>query len=204
MTHLERDPISVLGQPGLADDEVMARLRSRLVEAAATEGVLDVVYRTVDTPVGALLIAATPAGLVRVAYPNEDHDQVLDRLAALVSPRVLRDGRRLDRAAEQIDEYFARRRRTFELPMDLQLPRGFRRTVLEHLPQIAYGTTATYSAIAAAAGSPKAVRAVGSACATNPLPLLVPCHRVVRSDGTAGEYVGGSEVKRALLTLEAA
>jgi methylated-DNA-[protein]-cysteine S-methyltransferase len=111
---------------------------------------------------------------------------------------------RLDRAARQLDEYFAGRRRRFEVPVDLRLAHGFRRTVLEHLPNIAYGTTATYAAVALAAGSPQAVRAVGSACARNPLPVVVPCHRVVRSDGTIGGYAGGSAAKHILLGLEAA
>ena len=104
----------------------------------------------------------------------------------------------------QLDEYFAGRRREFDLPIDLQLAHGFRRTVLEHLLDIAYGTTASYASVAAASGSPAAARAVGSACAHNPLPLVVPCHRVVRSDGTIGQYGGGTEAKHALLALEAA
>jgi methylated-DNA-[protein]-cysteine S-methyltransferase len=124
-------------------------------------------------------------------------------LAATVSPRVLRAPGRLDGAARQIEEYFAGRRTGFELPLDWRLSHGFRRTVLSQLPFIGYGSTASYAEIAAAAGSPKAVRAVGSACATNPLPLVVPCHRVVRSDGTAGGYAGGTAAKATLLTLEA-
>jgi methylated-DNA-[protein]-cysteine S-methyltransferase len=140
-----------------------------------------------------------------VAYAREDHDAVLDRLAQLVSPRVLRAPARLERATREIEEYFAGRRSTFDLPLDLRLARGaFRRAVLSHLPEIGYGETASYAAIAAATGNPKAVRAVGTACATNPLPVVVPCHRVVRSDGTPGQYVGGTEAKSTLLTLEAA
>ena len=129
---------------------------------------------------------------------------VLDELARTVSPRVLSAPARLDGAARQIEEYFAGRRTLFDLPLDFRLARGFRRAVLTHLGDIAYGETASYTAVAAAAGNPKAVRAVGTACATNPLPLVVPCHRVVRSDGTVGQYVGGAEAKRALLRLEAA
>jgi methylated-DNA-[protein]-cysteine S-methyltransferase len=186
------------------DDDAERRLHARLATAARDAGILDVAFRTVDTPLGALLLAATDQGLVRVAYAREDHDRVLQQLADTVSPRVLRAPARLDLAAREIEEYFVGRRTRFDLPLDFRLSAGFRRTVLAQLPDIAYGTTATYAAIAAAAGNPKAVRAVGSACATNPLPVVVPCHRVVRSDGTIGQYVGGVDAKQTLLTLEAA
>jgi methylated-DNA-[protein]-cysteine S-methyltransferase len=186
------------------DEEAQRRLHARLVTAATEAGILDVAYRTIDTPVGTLLLAATEKGLVRVAYAREGHDLVLDQLAKSISPRVLRAPARLDPAAREIEEYFAGRRSRFDLPLDFQLSHGFRRTILSHLTEIGYGKTASYAAIAAAAGNPKAVRAVGTACATNPLPVVVPCHRVVRSDGTVGQYVGGSDVKRALLTIEAA
>ena len=186
------------------DEETRHRLHARLVAAASREGILDVAYCTIDTPVGTLLLAATDKGLVRVAYACQDHDRVLDQLADRVSPRVLRAPARLHQAAREIDEYFADRRTRFGLPLDLQLSHGFRRRVLTHLPEIGYGQTASYATMAAAAGTPKAVRAVGSACATNPLPVVVPCHRVVRSDGTVGRYAGGTEAKKALLALEAA
>jgi methylated-DNA-[protein]-cysteine S-methyltransferase len=185
------------------DEEAGERLHDRLAAAAATAGILDVAYRTLDTPVGELLLAATERGLVRVAYASEGHQAALERLAREVSPRVLRAPARLDRAARELEEYFAGRRSTFDLPLDLRLAHGFRRTVLSHLPEIGYGRTASYAAVAALAGNPKAVRAVGTACATNPLPVIVPCHRVVRSDGSIGRYVGGTDVKQALLTLEA-
>lgn len=185
------------------DEEVNRRLHQRLVEAANAAGLLDVAYRTIDTPVGTLLLAATQKGLVRVAYASQDHDLVLDGLARDVSPRILRAPARLDRVAREIEEYFAGRRRAFDVSLDLQLSHGFRRTVLSHLPEIGYGKTASYAAVAKASGNPKAVRAVGSACASNPLPVVVPCHRVVRSDGSIGQYVGGVEAKEALLTLEA-
>jgi methylated-DNA-[protein]-cysteine S-methyltransferase len=185
------------------DPEAQRRLHARLVAAAAEAGLLDVAYRTIDSPIGALLLAATEQGLVRVAFACEDHDRVLDQLATRVSPRVLRAPARLDTAAREIDEYFARRRSRFDLPLDFQLSHGFRRAVLSHLTRIEYGKTASYAAIAAAAGHPKAARAVGTACATNPLPIVVPCHRVVRSDGIIGQYGGGTDAKRALLALEA-
>jgi methylated-DNA-[protein]-cysteine S-methyltransferase len=175
-----------------------------LASAADRNGLLDVAYRTMDSPFGPLLLAATVEGVVRVAFATEDHDEVLTRLAADVSARVLRYPARLDEAARELDEYFARRRRGFDVPVDLRLAHGFRRDVLAHLRQIAFGATESYATVARAAGSPKAVRAVGTACAMNPIPLFVPCHRVVRSDGTIGQYRGGVEAKRALLALERA
>jgi len=186
------------------DEETTRRLHGRLVREAETAGLLDVAYRTIDSPVGPLLIAATAKGLVRVAYGCEDHAKVLERLARDLSPRILHAPARLDSAAKEIDEYFAGRRQGFDLAVDLSLARGFRRLVLTRLRAIGYGRTASYAAIAGAAGSPKAVRAVGTACATNPIPIVVPCHRVVRIDGSIGQYVGGADAKKTLLTLEAA
>jgi methylated-DNA-[protein]-cysteine S-methyltransferase len=178
-------------------------LRERLAAGAEREGLLDLTYRTMDSPLGTLLLAASPAGLVRVAFAREDHDAVLAHLATVISPRILRSARRLDDPARQIDEYLAGGRRRFDVPVDLQLVSGFRRTVIEHLRDIAYGATESYATVAESTGSPRAVRAVGSACAHNPLPLVLPCHRVVRSDGTIGQYLGGAEAKRTLLTMEA-
>ncbi|WP_456821007.1 methylated-DNA--[protein]-cysteine S-methyltransferase [Cellulomonas sp. URHB0016] len=180
----------------------LERLGTRLATAALADGTLDVAYRTVDSPVGPLLLARTPVGIVRVAFAVQDHDVVLQSLADTISPRVLRAAAPLDDVVRELDEYFAGRRRTFDVPLDLRLLRGFRRSVVEHLPGIAYGRTATYAAVAAAAGSPRAVRAVGTACALNPLPLVLPCHRVVRSDGSPGRYAGGDDAKRTLLALE--
>ena len=182
----------------------MAELHDRLVAAAQRDGVLDVAYRTVDSPVGPLLLAATDQGLIRVAYACEDHDAVLQELADRVSPRILLAPARLAAVARELDEYFARSRRSFDVPLDWRLAAGFRAAVLHHLPEIGYGQTASYAAVAALAGSPKAVRAVGTACAKNPLPVVVPCHRVVRSDGGMGGYLGGAEAKRLLLDLESA
>ncbi len=182
----------------------LGRLRERLAAAAQQDGILDVTYRVIDSPLGPLLLAATEQGLIRVAFAREDHDAVLQTLADKVSPRILSTPGRLDAAARELDEYFAGRRHAFDLPLDWRLSAGFRRTVLGHLPEIGYGHTASYSAVAQLAGNPKAVRAVGTACATNPLPLVVPCHRVVRADGSMGGYRGGPEAKRILLTLEEA
>jgi methylated-DNA-[protein]-cysteine S-methyltransferase len=185
-------------------DDDLAALHRRLEQSAQSAGVLDVAYRTVDTPVGPLLLAATTDGLVRVAYECEDFDRVLDVLANRVSPRVLRAPKRLDDAAAEIEEYFAGLRTGFDLPLDYSLSSGFRQLVQRHLPQIAYGRTQTYKDVATIVGNPKAVRAVGSACATNPLPVVVPCHRVLRTDGSLGGYIGGLAAKAALLTLEGA
>lgn len=184
--------------------EHLTALRDRLAAAANDAGLLDVAFRTVDSPVGPLLIAATEAGLVRVAYAREGHDAVLQTLSDRISPRVLHAPGRLDAAARELDEYFARQRHHFDVPLDWRLSGGFRATVLHQLPQIGYGHTASYADIAQLVNNPKAVRAVGTACATNPLPLIVPCHRVVRSDGGIGQYVGGTDAKRTLLTLEGA
>ena len=187
-----------------ADPDTLSRLRLRLGLAAEAEGLLDVAYTTIDSPLGPLLLAATPKGLVRVAYDVEDHDRVLGTLSQRLSPRVLRAPRRLDAAARELDEYFSRQRRVFDLPLDLSLSKGFRQLVQRHLPEIGYGQTRTYRQVAELVGNPQAVRAVGTACATNPLPVIVPCHRVLRADGTPGGYVGGPDAKKALLSLEAA
>lgn len=180
----------------------LAALRAALAARAEAAGVLDVAYRTLDTPIGTLLLAATPAGLARVAFEHEGVDAVLERLAERLSPRLLEAPRRLEPAARQIDEYFSRRRTEFDLALDLSLSAGFRRRVLGYLPRIRYGATASYGQVAAAVEHPRAVRAVGTACATNPLPLVIPCHRVIRSDGLIGAYLGGSETKRRLLEME--
>lgn len=182
----------------------LAGLHQRLATVAAETGVLDVAYRTLDTPIGSLLLAATERGLVRIAFAQEDHETVLQSLSERISPRILHAPTRLDTAAHELEEYFAGRRHAFDLPLDRQLSTGFRATVLVHLSEdLGYGQTASYAQVAQWAGNPRAVRAVGSACATNPLPVVVPCHRVVRSDGSLGGYLGGLGAKSALLTLEA-
>jgi len=184
------------------EDSALGALRDRLAADAESAGLLDVAYRTVDTPVGTVLLAATVVGLVRVAFDREGFDTVLATLADKLSPRILHAPSRLDGAARELDEYFEGQRRRFALPLDLALSTGFRRLVIGYLPHIPYGHTAAYAAVAAGVGNAKAVRAVGTACATNPLPLVVPCHRVIRSDGLIGSYRGGPEAKKLLLTLE--
>jgi len=181
----------------------LENLHRRLATEAEAEGILDVSYRIVDSPVGTLLLAATTIGLVRVAFETEDHDVVLEDLTRRISPRILHAPARLDSVATALDEYFSGARRTFGLPLDWRLSSGFRSTVLRRLPEITYGRTTSYAAVAKLADNPKAVRAVGSACATNPLPIVIPCHRVIRSDGALGEYLGGVHAKQTLLEIEA-
>lgn len=183
---------------------VMADLRTRLGSMAGEHGLLDVAYRTIDTPVGPLLLAATEKGLVRVAFEREDFDAVLASLATRISPRVLEAPRRLDAVAAELDEYFAGKRHAFDVPLDYAMSSGFRQIVQRYLPHIGYGHTQSYKEVAELVGNPKAVRAVGTACATNPLPVVVPCHRVLRTDGGLGGYIGGLDAKTMLLTLEKA
>jgi methylated-DNA-[protein]-cysteine S-methyltransferase len=176
---------------------------SRLARAAGDDGVLDVAYTSTASPFGPLLLAATDAGLVRIGFAIEGTDEVLDDLAARLSPRVLEAPGRLDRARRQLDEYFGGRRTRFELPLDWTLMRGFRRDVLTVTYGIAYGETRTYRAVAAEAGNATAVRATGSALGSNPIPIVIPCHRVLRTDGGLGGYRGGLECKVELLAMEA-
>lgn len=184
------------------EDAAVVNLAARFAAVASAQGLMDVAYRVIDSPVGPLLLAGTEAGLVRVAFAVEGHDSVLEQLSVAVSPRIMRAPERLDAAARELDEYFRGRRQRFDLPLDFRLAQGFRREVLGHLPEIGYGQTASYAAVAAMTSSPRAVRAVGTACARNPLPLVVPCHRVIRSDGSQGAYLGGAEAKSLLLALE--
>ncbi|MGO9384107.1 MAG: methylated-DNA--[protein]-cysteine S-methyltransferase [Mycobacterium sp.] len=187
------------------DRDHLRRLHARLERNAQAGDLLDIAYRTVDSVVGPLLLAATPRGLLRVAFANENHDSVLQDLASRISPRVLEAPTRLDTIVRQLDEYLTGRRHSFDVALDWSLSHGFRRKVLEHLnADVGYGATASYAALARLSGSPRALRAVGTACATNPIPIFVPCHRVIRSDGTVGAYRGGPAAKRALLDLERA
>lgn len=177
-------------------------LKQQLAERAAAEGLIDISYRLLDSPLGQLMLARTDRGMVRVAFAAEDFDTVLGVLADKVGVRVLHRAASLDTAAAQLDAYFAHRRTHFELALDHQLSSGYRLEVQLALPKIEYGHTMSYKEMAALTGRPAAVRAVGTACATNPLPIIVPCHRVLRSDGSLGGYLGGLEAKRVLLDLE--
>ena len=197
----ERRLIGALGA-GAGVDRA-ADLAERLAARAEAEGLLDVAYATVDSPVGELTVAATERGLVRVGLPNEGADSVLERLARDVSPRILEAPMRLERARRELDEYFEGRRRKFDLPLDWSLTtEGFYSRVLHELLRVPFGKTATYGEMAARAGNPRASRAAGTACGSNPLPVIVPCHRVVRTGGAIGNYGGGPEMKRFLLELE--
>ncbi len=174
-----------------------------LSEAAAAAGLLDVAYAKLDSPLGTLLLAATPRGLVRLAYVDfEDEEAVLEHLAASVSPRVLAAPRKLDEPRRELDQYFGGRRRQFDVPVDWQLTRGFARRVLEATARIPFGSTASYKQVATEAGSARAYRAAGNALGSNPIPIIVPCHRILHSGGGLGGYTGGLDRKRVLLAVE--
>jgi len=186
------------------DKPVAKKSLEALRDRAAAEGLLDVAYATADSPFGTLLLARTPRGLVRLGLPGEDVEAMLADLAGRISPRVLQDPARLDEERRELDDYFAGRRHAFELPIDWQLSGGFLLRARQGIAAIPYGETRTYTDLARAAGNERAVRAAGSACSRNPIPLVVPCHRVLRSDGSLGGYAGGLEMKRRLLDLEQA
>jgi methylated-DNA-[protein]-cysteine S-methyltransferase len=174
-----------------------------LTEAAAAAGLLDVAYATLDSPVGEILVAGTERGLVRIAYVDDgDEDSTLADLAERISPRLLAAPRRLDEPRRELDEYFAGRRQRFELALDWQLTHGFGRRVLRATARIPYGSVSTYKLVATEAGSPRGFRAAGNALGSNPLPIIVPCHRVLHADGGLGGYTGGLERKRLLLAVE--
>jgi methylated-DNA-[protein]-cysteine S-methyltransferase len=181
------------------------RMRSALAARADEEGLVEVAVELHDTPLGRLIVGATSEGLVRVGLPSEDEDDVLQQLTDRVSRRVLRAPRAsLTQTRRELDEYFDGTRRAFAVPLDWRLARGFRREVLRAASEIPYGQTASYRDVATRAGSPGAVRAAGTALATNPLPIVVPCHRVLRTGGALGAYRGGAAAKAALLELEGA
>lgn len=184
--------------PRTIEPKTINRFRAR----AAEEGLLDVAYATADSPFGPLLLATTPRGLVRVGLPNQDADELLVDLADRVSPRVLEAPAELDEARRELDLYFDGKLDRFDLPLDWRLSDGFRRRVLRAIDRIPFGQTRTYTEMARRAGNERAVRAAGSACGSNPIPLVVPCHRVLRTGGALGGYGGGLPMKQALLELE--
>ncbi|HET6746322.1 MAG TPA: methylated-DNA--[protein]-cysteine S-methyltransferase [Candidatus Limnocylindria bacterium] len=197
MTELERR-LSDSAPANLDPARVMAELSKR----AQVAGILDVAYATLDSPLGELLVAVTPRGLVRIAYPGGGDDAVLAELAERVSPRVLLAPERTDAVRRELDEYFNGERRKFSTPVDWSLVHGFAQGVLRATARVPFGETATYRQVAEAAGSPRASRAAGNALGSNPIPIVVPCHRVLHSGGGLGGYSGGLERKRALLTIE--
>ena len=171
-------------------------------KAARSRGLVDVAYSFVGSPFGDLLVAVTKQGLIRIDYPNHDFDQSLEELAAKVSPRVLESARSTERVRRELEEYFERKRRSFTVDVDLSLVHGFTRKVLEQAARIPFGAVSTYREVATRAGSPRAVRAAGNALGSNPIPIVVPCHRVVRTGGGLGGYTGGIDRKVTLLRLE--
>jgi methylated-DNA-[protein]-cysteine S-methyltransferase len=190
--------LALRGHPTDPADDLEAALRR-----ADREGLVDVAFTTTDSPVGPLLVAATDVGLVRLAFEGEDAEGVLGQLAKLVTPRVIERPARLDVVRRELDEYFDGSRDHFDLELDWRLSRGFRRTVLECLHHdVGYGHTISYLELATKVGNPRASRAVGTAMATNPIPIVVPCHRVLRTSGQLGGYGGGLPAKVALLELE--
>ena len=177
-------------------------LEDRVAERAAAEGLLDVAYAYADSPLGPLTVAATPRGLVRLAYPSAATDAVLSELAVRISPRIIEAPGRLDDVRRELDEYFSGSRESFDLPLDWSLTDGFTRRVLQATARIGFGELSSYSKVAEEAGSPRAVRAAGNALGSNPIPVIVPCHRVLRKGGALGGYTGGLERKEFLLRLE--
>jgi methylated-DNA-[protein]-cysteine S-methyltransferase len=177
---------------------------ARLADAAAANGLLDVAYSMVDSPFGLLVVAATKKGVVRLSFDIESPDEVLEDLATRVSPRVLEAPGMLDDARRELELYFDGRLHRFEVPLDWRLTQGFRLSVLRATARVPYGSTSTYSEVAAKAGSPRAYRAAGTALATNPIPIIVPCHRILHSGGGMGGYGGGLQMKERLLKLEGA
>jgi methylated-DNA-[protein]-cysteine S-methyltransferase len=179
-----------------------------VIARAERDGLIDVAYASVDSPFGRLLVARTDRGVVRLALPkhrteHRSDDEVLEDLATYVSPRVLESPSQLDEERRELEEYFEGKRNHFDVPVDWKLtPAGFRNRALHAVARIPYGETRTYADIAERAGNPRAFRAAGTACGRNPIPLIVPCHRVVQSGGGIGNYGGGPEMKRALLDLE--
>ncbi len=180
----------------------LERLRSTIARRAANAGLLDVAYATHDSPLGPLTVIVTPRGLLRLSYPGEPVDAQLDDVAARVSPRVLAAAERTDDVRRQLDEYFSGSRQAFDLPIDWRLVRGFAGGVLRATARIPFGAVSTYRDIAARAGSPNAYRAAGNALGSNPVPIVVPCHRVLHAGGGLGGYTGGLDRKRYLLRLE--
>jgi methylated-DNA-[protein]-cysteine S-methyltransferase len=178
------------------------RAARRLAERAAVEGLADITYGPVDSPFGRLLAAATPRGLVRLAFPEERVEDVLERLARRISPRIVEAVGPLEPVRRELDDYFSGRRRSFELMLDWSLIGPFGRRVLRATAEIPYGGVLSYAEVAAEAGSPRGSRAAGNALGSNPIPIVIPCHRVLRSGGALGGYGGGLDRKRWLLELE--
>lgn len=203
MTATDANTIRAALGAGVVEDAAAAA--TRLTERAEAERLVDVAYATYDSPLGTGVVAATERGLVSVGLPSQDLDGVLERLATVVSPRVLELPARLDPARRELDEYFAGRRREFDLELDWRLiTPGFYTRVLKATAQLPFGATSTYGEIATEAGNARAYRAAGSALGHNPLPIVIPCHRILRTGGDVGHYAGGRAMKEFLLRHEGA
>jgi len=176
---------------------------ARFLERAEAKGLIDVAVTTMDSPIGTLLLMSTPRGLVRIAFESENRDDVFGEVAQRLSPRILEAPRRLVPVRRELERYFAGRLRDFDLPLDWSLAGPFARRVLRRTARIPYGSVASYGDVAAEVGTPRGARAVGNAVGSNPIPVVVPCHRVVRTGGAIGGYGGGLPRKRWLLALEA-
>jgi methylated-DNA-[protein]-cysteine S-methyltransferase len=200
MTEDMESRLALAGRAGTAGPPL--RVTDELAARAEREGLLDVAYAQVDSPLGPLTVAATERGLVTLAYPEHPVDRVLERLAGDVSPRVLEAPGRIDGIRRELDAYFSGGLERFSTPIDWSLSQGFYRKVLQATARIRFGEVSSYAGVAAGAGSPKAVRAAGTGLGSNPIPIVVPCHRVLRSDGAIGGYTGGLERKEFLLALE--
>lgn len=198
MSDLERR----LGATAPMADLDLARLRDELAARATRAGLVDVAYGTLDSPLGELTVFVTPRGVVRVAFEDEARDELLDELAGRISPRILASAQPTDAVRRQLEAYLAGERTAFDVPLDWTLVRGFAIGVLNATARVPYGATTTYREVAAAAGSPNAYRAAGNALGSNPIPIIVPCHRVLHASGGLGGYAGGLERKRTLLRLE--
>lgn len=197
------DPEKAIREAALAQPDAARAAAERFAARAAQEDLADIAYACVDAPIGKVLVAATERGIVKLSLPTYSPEEALEQLAEKISPRMLELPARLDDARRQLDRYFEGRLHRFELPLDWRLGgEGFRARALRAIERIPYGETRTYTEIAAEAGSPRAVRAAGSACGFNPIPIIVPCHRVLRSGGQLGNYGGGPEMKETLLKLE--
>ncbi|MFL5820883.1 MAG: methylated-DNA--[protein]-cysteine S-methyltransferase [Solirubrobacteraceae bacterium] len=201
MTDLER---ALRDSAPPTDAVAAAAAARRLATRAGDDGLADVTYAVIASPLGELAGVCSRRGLLCLSYRVERLDELMDTLARSVSPRILESPQRLEAVSRQLDEYFAGRRRRFELPIDWSLARGFGRRVLQATARVPYGRATTYREVAEEAGSPLAVRAAGNALAANPVPIVVPCHRVLRTSGGLGGYAGGVERKRFLLELEGA
>jgi methylated-DNA-[protein]-cysteine S-methyltransferase len=201
-----RDVERALARSWVGTAESAESAARRLADRAVAEGLADVTYGWADSPFGSLLVAATPRGLVRLAYEHEQHEHVLEEIAEFISPRVLEAPGRLEQIRRELEEYFVGRRHRFEVPVDWALVNeGFPRRVLRATARVPYGGVTTYGDVARRAGSPRAARAAGNALGSNPIPIVVPCHRVIRSGGELGGYGGGGPERKAfLLRLEGA